>query len=144
MIPWHQVEVISSVSSSEEVQEFTTAKGHTRFPVIEGDEVYGFLHYKDFVQLQNAGIGDNWLSFIRPAIFIEPKTDLFTAFNLMKKNRVQILFVGSRDNPLGILTLEDVFEEVVGDIVDENEDRKIIGFLRHRIIKRRNDKRHLS
>ena len=135
MVSWDKVEVLSSVASPSEVYEFVLNKGHTRFPVMDSGEVYGFLHLKEFLQLQNAGQGDNWLSFVRPPTFISPDTKLLAALKLMKKSKVQFLIVGTAAEPMGILTLQDVIEEVVGDIDDAIEDRKIVGFLRHRVIK---------
>lgn len=137
MVTWDKVEVLSSIASPNEVYEFVLNKGHTRFPVIDSGEVYGFLHLKEFLQLQHAGEGDNWLSFVRPPTFIRPDMKLLAALKLMKKSKVQFLIIGTASEPIGILTLQDVIEEVVGDIDDAIEDKRIVGFLRHRVIKKR-------
>ena len=135
MVPWREVEYLNSSDTGEEVYEFLLAKGRTRFPVMDHGQVYGFLHLKEFLQLQHAGAGDNWLSFVRPINMIEPHAKILTAIKLMKLSKIQILVVGLRDDPLGILTLQDVIEEVMGDIMDENEDKRIVGFLRHRVMR---------
>lgn len=137
MVSWDKVGVLNSTASPGEVYEFVLGKAHTRFPVIDSGDVYGFLHLKEFLQLQDAGEGDNWLSFVRAPIFINPDVKLLDALKTMKKSRVQFLIVGTASNPLGILTLQDVIEEVVGDIDDAIEDKRIIGFLRHRVVKKR-------
>lgn len=135
MVPWNEVEYLSSDASGEEVYDFILAKGRTRFPVVDQGEVYGFLHLKEFLQLQHAGAGDNWLSFVRPITMIDPHAKILSALRIMKLSKIQILVVGKRASPLGILTLQDVIEEVVGDIVDENEDKRIVVFLRHRVMR---------
>ena len=137
MVPWNGVEYLDSNASGGEVYEFLLSKGRTRFPVVDHGEVYGFLHLKEFLQLQYAGEGDNWLSFVRPISLIEPSAKILSALKLMKMNKIQILVVGKREAPLGILTLQDVIDEVLGDVVDENADKRIVGFLRHRVLRKR-------
>ncbi|WPU64131.1 hemolysin family protein [Peredibacter starrii] len=137
MVAWKDVEFLSSEASGEEVYEFILSKGRTRFPVMDQGEVYGFLHLKEFLQLQHAGEGDNWLSFVRPISLVEPHAKILSALRLMKLNKIQILIVGKREAPLGILTLQDVIDEVLGDMVDENTDKRIVGFLRHRVLRKR-------
>ncbi|WP_408097144.1 hemolysin family protein [Peredibacter sp. HCB2-198] len=137
MVPWKDVEFLSSESSGSEVYDFILAKGRTRFPVMDQREVYGYLHLKEFLQLQNAGEGDNWLSFVRPISIVEPSAKILSALKLMKMNKTQMLVVGKREAPLGILTLQDVIDEVLGDIIDEDTDKRIVGFLRHRVLRKR-------
>lgn len=135
MVPWKDVDYLLSDATGREVYDFILAKGRTRFLVIDQGEVYGFLHLKEFLQLQHAGEGDNWLSFVRPISMIGPDAKLLAALKLMKQNKIQILVVGKRERPLGILTLQDVIDEVVGVMSDENADKRIIGFLRHRVMR---------
>ena len=136
MVSWEKVKWINSVKDGQSVKELFLSSNLTRLPVLDNGEVYGFIHLKEFLQVMNAGERENWLSYIRPPIFISPELKLITALKMMKKYKVQILIVGTAEAPLGILTLEDVIEEVVGDIVDETEDKKIVGFLRHMVIRK--------
>lgn len=136
MIKWETVKTIDSIASATEVNEAFLQFGHTRMPVMVDNEVYGFIHLKEFLHILKAGAGDNWLSFVRAPRFITPNMKLFNALKEMKTKRVQILIVGTASNPIGILTLADVIGEVVGDIDDDNEDKKIVGFLRHMVIQK--------
>jgi len=137
MVAWGEVETATSYATSDEIYNMELLHGHSRLPIIDHGEVYGFLHLKDFLRIQKLGQGENWLSFIRPPLFVQPNTKLLTALRLMKKHKVQILFVGTSEKPLGILTMEDLIEEIVGDIEDENEDKRFVGFLRQRIMHNR-------
>ena len=137
MVKWSDVKCIDSHATEDDVREAFLTYNHTRMPVLTDNEVYGFIHLKEFLHVMRAGAGENWLSYIRPPKFVSPKMKLIQALKEMKNTKVQILIVGSADRPQGILTLENVIEEVVGDIEDENEDKKIVGFLRHTVIRKK-------
>lgn len=136
LVNWDKVKWIDSTSTGQEVKQQFLLSNLTRMPVMDQGEVYGFIHLKEFLQVLNAGEKENWLSYIRPPVFISPDLKLINALRIMKKNKVQILIVGKAEEPVGIVTLEDVIEEVVGDIVDETEDKKIVGFLRQMVIRK--------
>lgn len=137
MVKWENVKTVRSDFTGLEVDKAILESGHTRLPVMDNNDVYGFIHLKEFLHMKNAGAEDNWLSYIRPLVFVTPKTKLLTALKIMKNQKIQILIVGTAEQPLGVVTLEDVIEEVVGDITDENEDKKIVGFLRHMVIRKK-------
>lgn len=136
MVKWPEVKWIDSHATAQEVNEALLSYGHTRMPVLANGEIYGFIHLKEFLQIMQGGAGENWISYIRPPTFIPSSSKLLNALKVMKISKVQILIVGSAEEPQGILTLEDVIEEVVGDIVDENENKKIVGFMRHMVIRK--------
>lgn len=135
MVGWDSVKTIHSEATGQEVYDLVLNYNHTRIPVMDNHEVYGFLHLKEFLHLSKAGVGDNWLSFIRSPVFVAPETRLLDALKLMKVKKVQMLIVGTSSGPLGILTLQDVIEEVVGDMMEENEDKRIVGYLRYAVIR---------
>jgi putative hemolysin len=136
MVPWEKVDRLSSIAGAEEVSALIMNTRRTRIPVVDADEVYGYLHSKEFVNLSQSGVGDNWLSFVRPMQALPQETKVLSALRTMQKNKAHIMVVGSVDNPLGIITLEDILEEVFGDFIDEDEDQKVKLFLhRNKIIK---------
>ena len=136
LVHWDQVTWIDARSRGQIVYDTYLRSGFTRLVVVKNKEVFGFLHLKEFLQVLHEKKEDDWLQFVRPPVFISPDLKLINALKIMKENRVQILIVGSADSPLGIVTLEDVIEEVVGDIVDETEDKQIVGFLRHMVMRK--------
>ena len=130
MVPWEKVDKISSVASPEEVSTLILSTRRTRIPVVDANEVYGYLHSKEFVNLSQSGVGDNWLSFVRPIQSLSPDTKVLHALRTMQKKKAHFMIVGSLENPLGIITLEDILEDVFGDFIDEDEDGKVKLFLR--------------
>nr|BDT29544.1 hemolysin family protein [Bacteriovorax sp. HI3] len=130
MVPWDKVDKISSVATPEEVSMLILGTRRTRIPVVDANEVYGYLHSKEFVNLSQSGVGDNWLSFVRPIQSLSPDTKVLHALRTMQKKKAHFMIVGSLENPLGIITLEDILEDVFGDFIDEDEDGKVKLFLR--------------
>lgn len=99
---------------------------HSRIPVYDGtlDDIAGVVYLKDMIPYLRAGALDTPLrSFMRPAFFV-PETmrvdDLFTS---MRNQRVHFaVVVDEYGGTAGIVTLEDLLEEIVGDIRDEYDD----------------------
>jgi putative hemolysin len=120
-LDWEQVNWVSANLPASEVEAVVTASGHTRLPVLRGSEVVGLLHTKEFMAFRVAG-GSDWSPLVRPIVQVEASTSLLAALRTLQSARSHLAVVLSDGKPEGILTLEDVFEEVVGEIHDENED----------------------
>jgi magnesium and cobalt exporter, CNNM family len=81
----------------------------------------GVLNTKKFIALLAAG-GDNWSSLVRPVVEIQARTPLLTGLKLLQDRRSHLGIVYAGQTRLGIVTLEDILEEVVGDIYDEDDE----------------------
>ncbi|MBY0413276.1 MAG: hemolysin family protein [Bdellovibrionales bacterium] len=130
MVPWEKVDHLSSIAEPDEVSSLILRSRRTRIPVMDANEVYGYLHSKEFVNLSQSGVGSNWLSFVRPIQAMAKETKVLHALRSMQKKKAHFMVVGSLEQPLGIITLEDILEEVFGDFVDEDEDGKVKLYLR--------------
>ena len=130
MVPWEKVDRLSSTADPEEVSALIMSTRRTRIPVLDANEVYGYLHSKEFVNLSQSGVGDNWLSFVRPIQALTSETKVLDALRIMQKKKAHFCIVGTLEHPLGIITLEDILEEVFGDFIDEDEDGKVKLFVR--------------
>jgi CBS domain containing-hemolysin-like protein len=124
MVPREKMEVLDISMSSEQVLAAVRAGAHTRMPVLDGDpnKVVGIVNTKDLFylfSLQGVVLLEDALY---PATYLEPDETLPNALKLFKKSRKPMALVRDADDKiLGMLTLEDVIEEIVGDIEDEHD-----------------------
>jgi putative hemolysin len=109
----------------EDVTQLVVSSGHTRLPVQDNGHVAGLLHTKEFIALKESG-ESNWNPLIRSVLLIQPTDSALGVMRLLqdKRNHMAVVVspVGER---LGIVTLEDILEEVVGDIFDEDDDQRV-------------------
>jgi putative hemolysin len=102
--------------------------GYSRMPVYEGgpDDVKGVLYVKDLLPHLHKDNSFNWQQLIRPAYFV-PETkrinDLLQEFKTHKIHMAVV--VDEYGGTSGIVTLEDILEEIVGDISDELDDDEV-------------------
>ena len=98
--------------------------GHSRFPVFEGqrDNVIGILMAKDLLKLQRAP-ELNLRTLLRPAVFVPESKGLNELLRDFRSNRNHLaIVIDEFGNTAGLLTIEDVLEEIVGEIEDEFDD----------------------
>ena len=99
--------------------------GHSRFPVVNDklDEILGILHAKDLLKYQISTTNDFDLhDYIRPAKFIPESKRLNILLNEFKASRNHIaMVIDEHSNISGLITLEDLIEEIIGDIDDEHD-----------------------
>jgi magnesium and cobalt transporter len=98
---------------------------HSRFPVFEGarENIIGILHAKDLLKLQRAP-ELNLRTLLRPAVFVPESKGLNELLRDFRTNRNHLaLVVDEFGNTAGLLTIEDVLEEIVGEIEDEFDER---------------------
>lgn len=125
MLPWSQVTSIQINNTTEEVTQTILSSGHTRLPVGEGENILGVLHSKEFLALKETG-ERSWQTAIRPIIFVQPTDSAFGVMRILQEKRNHMTIVKSLTGELlGIVTLEDILEEIVGDIFDEDDDGRV-------------------
>lgn len=125
LLPWSQVNFVKSTDSIEQITQVVLSSGHTRLPVTENGHVVGILHTKEFVALKESG-ERNWQSIVRPALKVRPTDSALGVLGVMqeRRNHMTVVF-SSAGERLGIVTMEDILEEVVGDIFDEDDDGRV-------------------
>ncbi len=122
MVPRVDVEAIEIDSSIEEAVELSLKSGHSRIPVYEEDldEIRGVLYAKDLLTLLAGGQKKTIAEIMRKPMFIPETMKTDEALETMKKSKKHIaIVVDEYGGTAGIVTLEDLIEEIIGDIQDE-------------------------
>lgn len=121
MVPRAQIEAVDITEPRHEWMEKIISRGHSRFPVIEGDmdEVKGILHAKDLLRLFLDPDYDV-CAHLRPARFIPETQPVNVVMRDFRATRNHMALVIDEFGSIsGLITIEDVIEQVVGDIADE-------------------------
>lgn len=121
MIPRAQMDVIDISQPPEEFIPYVIETAHSRFPVTDGDKdnVIGILLAKDLLRYY-AGEEFDVRDMLRPAVFVPESKRLNILLRDFRSNRNHIaLVVDEYGGVCGMVTIEDVLEQIVGDISDE-------------------------
>ncbi|HVP31071.1 MAG TPA: hemolysin family protein [Myxococcota bacterium] len=125
MVPRERICAVERHVDPEALLDRIREEGFTRLPVYDGqlDHMVGILHTKDlfhvYAKTRLVLIEDA----IRPAVEIGPEASIGDALRLFRRTRRHMAVVREPGAPLlGIITLEDVLEEIVGDIEDEHDE----------------------
>ena len=140
MIPWDKVMTLDLDTSPERILEAVREGAHTRMPVTAGSPpvVVGLVNTKDLFFLFSLKGVVVLEDAIYPAQYLTPGESVADALRRFRKSHRPMAVVREPDGPpLGILTLEDVLEEIVGDIEDEQDDPARRRQLRARATRRR-------
>ena len=123
MIPRSQMYVIDITRPFSEWIDIVTKSGHSRYPVIEGDNetIIGTLHAKDLLHAGEEGFSIR--NILRPAVFIPESKRLNVLLRDFRNTHNHLaIVVDEFGNISGLVTIEDVLEQIVGDIEDEFDD----------------------
>ncbi len=121
MIPRAQMDVVDIHSPPEKLLPFVIETAHSRFPAVDGDRdsVVGILLAKDLLRLCN-GEDVDLRDQLRPAVFIPESKRLNVLLKEFRASRNHIaIVVDEYGGVAGLVTIEDVLEQIVGDIEDE-------------------------
>jgi len=124
MIPRADVVAIEAAMSLNEIIEFVTNEGHSRFPVYRGnlDEVMGMIHLKDLLPYVHSPQEFNIQQIIREAIVVAPTMPVLDLLVEMRQTRRHMAVVVDEFGGVdGLVTIEDLVEEIVGEIEDEHD-----------------------
>lgn len=133
MIPRSQMISVESGKTIEEILPNIIESGHSRFPVIgeNSDEVIGVLLAKDLLSLgsktkfNTEKMSKQLKGIIRPATYVPESKRLNILLNDFRANRNHLAMVVDEYGGIaGLVTIEDVLEEIVGDIDDEHDSEE--------------------
>lgn len=122
MVPRSQMDTIDISEKPEEFIPFVIETAHSRFPVIEGskDQIIGILLAKDLLRYYAGREKFNIRDMLRPVVYIPESKRLNILLKDFRSNRNHIaIVVDEYGGVAGLVTIEDVLEQIVGDIEDE-------------------------
>jgi CBS domain containing-hemolysin-like protein len=133
MVPREKVVTLSLMASEEEILETARDTAHTRMPVWEGtaDNIVGIVNTKDLFHLFSLRGLVNLMDAMYPPLFVTPVDSLQRLLRIFRREKRPMAVVRDAGGSfVGIVTLEDVLEEIVGEIEDEHDVRMPHGALR--------------
>jgi len=128
MVPRTDMVTVDASATTRTAMQLFLDRGVSRMPVLEGDDVVGVLYLKDLVQFafrddrawQDASVRP----IARKAVFVPESMKAETLLQQMKRDAVHVCMVVDEYGDIaGLVTLEDLIEELVGEISDEYDSR---------------------
>ncbi|HPR30624.1 MAG TPA: gliding motility-associated protein GldE [Prolixibacteraceae bacterium] len=129
MTPRIDLFAIENDESPERLLNLIPQSGYSRIPVYEGniDNIIGILYVKDLIAHIKKMEAFRWQSLIRPPYFVPENKKIDDLLLEFQKSKVHLaIVVDEYGGTSGIVTLEDILEEIVGDIVDEFDDDDVL------------------
>lgn len=123
MVPRDRLTAIDLTWSVDRVIEQAHASGHSRLPVYEGDldDIKGVLHIKQLVGVEHPD-RNTLRRLMRPPLFISESTLIQDLLQHFRQRRIHLaMVVDDGGHTVGVVTLEDVLEQIVGQIFDESD-----------------------
>tara|TARA_B100000676_G_C18042563_1_gene825867 strand:+ start:887 stop:1738 length:852 start_codon:yes stop_codon:yes gene_type:complete len=122
MVPRSEIVAVNLSQTYEEILDLIKTESHSRMPIYNKnlDEIMGFFHIKDF--LKNEAKNFNLKLIMRDNLFVAPKSPILDLLKTMRSSRIHIaLVVDGVGGVDGLVTIEDLVEEIVGEIEDEHD-----------------------
>ena len=129
MVAAPRMDLINIEAALDDTLHQVIDTGHSRFPVFEGerDNLIGILHAKDLLKLQRSPTL-NVRTLLRPPVFVPESKGLNDLLREFRNNRNHMaLVVDEFGHIAGLITIEDVLEQIVGEIEDEFDDQDDVG-----------------
>lgn len=124
MVPRDKMAALELNMPPDKVLEAVRAGSHTRMPVYEGtlDNIVGIVNTKDLFYLFSLQGVVVLHDALYPALYLKPEESVANALQLFRKaHRPMALVRDDQDKIVGLITLEDILEEIIGDIEDEHD-----------------------
>ena len=142
LVPREKMAALELATAPEKILEAVREGAHTRMPVYDGnlDRIVGVVNTKDLFHLysmRGIAVLDDAMY---PAMFLSPEEPISTALQLFRKSHRPMALVRDAEGRIhGLITLEDILEEIVGDIEDEHDDRHVPKLVLRRLKRKAGD-----
>ena len=125
MVPRSQMVFVERAEPAERLLDLVVESGHSRFPVIgeDRDQILGILLAKDLLRLKAAGDESFEIrEYMRPVVFVPESKRLNVLLKQFRRSHNHIaIVVDEYGGVCGLVTIEDVIEQIVGEIDDEHD-----------------------
>ena len=128
MVPRPDIDAAPSSASVAEIQELMRMTGHSRIPIHGGDldDILGLVHVKDLMIDEIDFDAPLELELMREALVVPETAPLRSVLTEMRQGRSHLaVVVDEHGSTAGIITLEDIAEELVGEIADEHDPQEL-------------------
>lgn len=122
MTPRVDIKAVPATATGQELIKLVRETGHTRIPVYEGslDNIIGIIHAKDLLRYCETGGKFSLREVMRPAFFVPESKRVVELLQDMRRQRTHMAILQDEyGGTSGLVTLEDLVEEIVGEIQDE-------------------------
>ncbi|WP_297746204.1 hemolysin family protein [uncultured Tessaracoccus sp.] len=122
MVPRTEVDFLPADMPIQKAYREVRGAPRSRYPVTDGstDKVIGFLHVRDLMDVEGTARGGDVRSIVRPILHLPETMRILPAMTAMRKGSMHIAVVRDEyGGTAGIVTMEDLMEELIGDITDE-------------------------
>jgi putative hemolysin len=126
MVPRQNIIALESVCTYQDVLKLIRDVAHSRYPVYgeDIDDVLGFLHVKDLAFVNDTEEKTfKVIQYIKPPFFVYEHMKIQAVFDHMNRKKVHLALVKDENGiVVGMITLEDIMEEIMGEIQDEHDE----------------------
>ncbi len=122
--PRTQIVGMAADTSLQEAISFALKEGYSRYPIYEDslDQIIGFIHAKDLLMAAMEKNGRSLRDLMRPVLYVHLNKKIIHLLRQFQKERRQLAVVANEfGGTVGLVTMEDIVEELVGEIQDEHD-----------------------
>jgi magnesium and cobalt exporter, CNNM family len=121
LLKWDEVDYVSTDQELHEIVEKIISSGHTRMPVVDNGQVVGLINTKEILAFSRCK-DINWRKLMHTPVYFKKDSSPIDSLNTLQGKRIHMGIVeGDHNIPIGIITIEDIIEEVLGEIYDEDD-----------------------
>jgi CBS domain containing-hemolysin-like protein len=121
MTPAGQIVSVDAGAGADEIERVSRESGRSRLAVESEGQIAGIVHVRDAVRATTGGTAATAEALMTPALTLRADRTLVTAVQAMRNHRAQVAVVSDRGATVGLVALEDLLEEVIGEFDDETD-----------------------